>query len=55
MELLKKQYRLKEVAVSMNEREGGVSSIRAWKTVYFMVNVMLSLLIIKIRRYKNAK
>ncbi len=51
-ELLKKGYKLKEVSVEMNEREGGVSSIRAWKNIYYMVNVILSIFIISIRRYK---
>lgn len=51
-ELLKKKYRLSEVPVEMNEREGGVSSIRAWKTAYYMLNVVLSMFIISIRRYK---
>ena len=51
-ELLKKKYRLKEVPVSMNERTGGVSSIRAWKNAYYMINVILSIFIVSIRRYK---
>lgn len=51
-ELLKQGYRFKEVSVEMNEREGGISSIRAWKNIYYMINVILSILIISIRRYK---
>ena len=54
-ELLKKNYRVKEVPVSMNERMGGVSSINSWKSIYFMINVVLSVLVIGIRRYKNVK
>lgn len=54
-ELLRKKYVVKEVAVSMNEREGGESSIKTWKTVYYMVNVILSILIIKVRRYPHVK
>lgn len=54
-ELLKKNYIIKEVPVSMNEREGGVSSINSWKTVYFMINVILSVLVVGIRRFKNVK
>lgn len=53
-ELLKKKYRIKEVSVEMNEREGGVSSIRKWKTIYYMINVILSLLIIGLRRYPKC-
>lgn len=51
-ELLKKGYNLKEVAVSMNERQGGVSSIKAWKNIYYMVNVCLSIIMVGIRRCK---
>lgn len=41
--VLKKGYKVDEVAVSMNERESGVSSIRAWKNAYYMINVFLSI------------
>jgi len=51
-ELLKKGYKVDEVAVKMNEREGGVSSIRTWKNAYYMINVILSMFIVSIRRYK---
>lgn len=54
-ELLKKNYTIKEVPVSMNEREGGISSINSWKTVYFMINVILSILVVGIRRFKHVK
>ncbi|MBQ6477594.1 MAG: glycosyltransferase family 2 protein [Bacilli bacterium] len=53
VELLKRGYRIKEIAVNMKEREGGKSSIRAWKNVYYMMNVCLSILIMGIRRYKK--
>lgn len=51
-ELLKKGYKLEEVAVSMNEREAGQSSIKAWKNIYYMINVYLSIIMVAIRRYK---
>lgn len=51
-ELLKKGYHVKEVPVKMNERVGGVSSIRAWKNIYYMLNVILSIFVVSIRRYK---
>ena len=38
-------YRVGEVAVKMKERQGGVSSISGFKTVYYMVKVSLSLII----------
>ena len=54
-EVLKKEYNVKEISVEMNEREGGISSIRAWKNIYYMLNVCLALLVIKIRRYKRCR
>ena len=50
-ELLKKGYKVDEVPVSMNERKNGKSSIHSWKNVYYMINVCLSILLVKIRRY----
>lgn len=47
-EVLKKKYQIEEVPVSMNERENGVSSIKAWKNIYYMINVVLSILIVGI-------
>jgi hypothetical protein len=46
VEVLKEKYTVGEIAVSMNERENGVSSIRAWRNIYYMFNVVLSILII---------
>ncbi len=45
-EVLRLGYRVEEIPVSMNERENGVSSIKAWKNVYYMINVILSIVII---------
>ncbi len=52
VELIKKQYQVKEVPVKMNKREEGTSSIHSWKKIYYMVNVILSILIVGARRYK---
>lgn len=38
-------YRVGEVPVKMEERQGGVSSIRAFKSVYYMIKVSLALII----------
>lgn len=54
-EILKKKYIVKEVPVEMKEREGGVSSIRAWKNIYYMLNVCLALVAVKIRRYRKCR
>lgn len=52
-ECLRLGYNIKEVSVSMNERTGGQSSIRGWKIIYFMANVVLSVLMCKARRYEK--
>ena len=54
-EIIKKGYKISEVSVEMKEREGGVSSIRAWKSAYYMITVVVSIIIIGMRRYKKCK
>lgn len=55
--LLINGYKIKEVSVSMNEREGGVSSIRFWKAADYMIKVTLAIIIdcisLRIRRVKK--
>lgn len=48
--LTRLKYRVVERPVKMNERTGGVSSIRAWKTVYYMINVGLSIIVTSLKR-----
>lgn len=48
-ELLESGYKIKEVPVEMHERAGGKSSINSWKNVYYMINVCLSMIVVKIR------
>ena len=48
VEIVKSGYQVKEVPVSMNERENGSSSIRAWKNIYYMLNVIISIIILGI-------
>ena len=50
--ILKEGKVIQEVPVAMNERLGGVSSIRNWKNIYYMINVLLSIIIIGSRRGK---
>lgn len=38
---------VKEEPVAMHERSGGTSSIKSWKTIYYMINVILSILLTK--------
>lgn len=47
--LLNKGYSVKEIPVIMNERKGGVSSISAAKSVYYMIKVTLAILFVKLR------
>ncbi len=54
-EVIKKNYQVLEVPVEMKERKAGTSSIKAWKNAYYMMNVTVALLAIKIRRYKKCK
>lgn len=42
-------FRVKEVPVLMNERQGGVSSINALKSAYYMIKVTLAILIAGMR------
>ncbi len=44
---LQKNYKVKEVPVEMHERKGGKSSITSWKSIYYMINVILSILIVE--------
>lgn len=40
--------RIKEVPVVMHERENGESSIKAWKSIYYMIKVTLAILVCRI-------
>lgn len=51
-QLLQKKYRLKEVPVKMKARIGGKSSIGSWKNVYYMINVIISIITVDARRRK---
>lgn len=42
-------FKVKEVPVVMNERQGGVSSIRALKSVFYMIKVSLAVLLAGLR------
>lgn len=47
-------YRVFEVPVIMHERQGGESSIKALKTVYYMLKVSLAILIYRMGSIKNV-
>ena len=49
-------YRVKDVPVKMKEREGGVSSIKKMRSLYYMLKVSLALIILRIgKRRKKVK
>lgn len=52
VELLKDGYNIDEVSVKMNERKNGYSSIHTWKKAYYMINVILSIIMVGLRRDK---
>lgn len=52
VEILLKGYNVDEVSVKMKAREAGKSSIGSWKNVYYMINVILSIITIKVWRNK---
>lgn len=50
-ELLKSTHlKIKEIPVKMNKRTAGKSSISSWKTLYAGINVLLSIMILSLRR-----
>ena len=42
--ILKKGFTIKEVQVEMKERVSGKSSINSWKNIYYMINVIISII-----------
>ncbi|MHB9052607.1 MAG: glycosyltransferase family 2 protein [Thermoleophilia bacterium] len=45
------RYRIREVPVAMRSRGGGRSSINSFRSVYYMVKVLLALLVVASRRH----
>lgn len=52
--LLKTNFRVKEVAVNMFEREQGKSSINMLKSGYYMFNVCLSIILFNFKKFKGG-
>lgn len=53
--LLINGYKINEIPVSMNERQGGKSSIRFWKSADYMIKVVLSIIIDSISFKRRRK
>jgi hypothetical protein len=49
--VVKHRLRLTEVPVTMRERAGGVSSINAWRSIYYMAKVLLGILVSIFRKH----
>ncbi|WP_042462530.1 glycosyltransferase family 2 protein [Neobacillus dielmonensis] len=50
--LLRNNYRIEEVPVIMKERFGGESSIRSFKSIYYMIKVTLAIIIDNMRKIR---
>ena len=48
--VLSKGFKVKEIPVIMNEREGGVSSISMMNGIYYMIKVSIAILIAKLNK-----
>lgn len=52
-ELIKMKFNVVEISARMHERKAGKSSIHSWKSAYYVINVILSILSIAIRRKRD--
>ena len=51
----KNNFRFHEVFTQMQERTGGTSSIHGYKSVYFMIKVLMSVMMVSIRSPKKQR
>ncbi|HER6125727.1 TPA: glycosyltransferase family 2 protein [Streptococcus pyogenes] len=49
VDVLVSHFKVKEIPVVMNERQGGVSSISLTKSVYYMIKVTLAILVFRLK------
>ena len=47
VDTIKQGYKVRELPVKMKEREHGKSSITPFKSAYYMINVIFSILVMK--------
>jgi len=52
--LTNKKLKIKEVPVLMNERLGGVSSIRSFSSIYYMIKVSLNSIFLNLKMKTNG-
>lgn len=53
--MLCKNYKVLEIPVSMNERQGGTSSIRLWKSADYMIKVCLAIILDSMKKEKKKE
>lgn len=51
--VVKEDYKITEIPVSMNERKEGVSSIHAWKSINYMIKVSMAIIIDSMNKKKK--
>ncbi len=49
VDVINSNFKVKEIPVNMLERKEGKSSIKYWKSAYYMINVILTILLMKKR------
>ncbi len=49
--VLKHRFKISEIPANMYERQGGQSSIHAWKNVYYMINVTVAMVLESVKGY----
>lgn len=52
--LLRSRFKVKEIGVNMFEREEGISSINMFKSVYYMFNVCLSIILFNFKKFRGG-
>lgn len=55
VDILCKNKKVEEIPVLMRERQGGVSSIRMGKSVYYMIKVSLAIILCRIAQKRGGK
>ena len=50
VQIKKMRHRIQEVQVNMFQREGGQSSIRSWKSIYYMIKVSVAVVCASLQR-----
>ena len=55
VQIKKMRHRIQEVQVNMFQREGGQSSIRSWKSIYYMIKVSVAVVCASLQKGRKKK